>query len=129
MIIATVTAIMILFNGHAGTFSFDIFASGVQESITDKKRVKQIEQILKEADDLVKAENKKLKKTSKKLLKLTAAYTTTRKELSEFQARVEQQETAFERRMIQQRMKFTDLVTEDEWNAIYAHIRIGQKSN
>ena len=126
MIIATVTAIMILFNGHAGSFSFDIFSAGVEKKITDKARVKQIEKVLEEADDMVEAHNKSLKKASKKLLKMTTAYTTTRHDLNDFVTRIDRDEAAFEDRLIQQRMKFTSLVTEDEWNAIYAQTRSGQ---
>ena len=127
MIIATVTAIMILFHGGAGMFSFSIFEKGVKQEIADQTRAKQIRKIIDEADDEIKAFTKGLNKDAKELLDLTTNFDTSREALSRFALRADQDRDEFQERLIKLRMQIKSLTTEDEWTAIYAETRARQK--
>ena len=119
MIIATIAAITILLSSGAGLFSFDIFQNSAENHINDPARLKQIEMVIEDADDEMKAFNKKLKKSSKKARKLNASYETNRADLEEFLAYADIDRMVFHERLIIQRMKLKKLVSEDEWRRIY----------
>ena len=119
MIIATIAAITILMGGGAGIFSFDIFKSGAENYVNDPARLKQIEMVIENADDEVKAFNKKLKKSSKKARKLNANFEASRADLEDFLAYADIDRMVFQERLIIQRMKLKKLVSEDEWRRIY----------
>ena len=119
MIIATIAAITILLSGGAGMFSFNIFKNGAENYVHDPARLKQIEMVIEDADKEFKTFHKKLKKSSKKAKKLNANYETTRSDLEEFMAYSDIDRMVFEERLIIQRMKLKQLVSEDEWRGIY----------
>ena len=119
MIIATIAAITILMSSGAGLFSFDIFKNGAENHINDPARLKQIEMVIENADDEIKAFNKKLNKSSKKARKLNANYETSRADLEDFLAYADIDRMVFQERLIIQRMKLKKLVSEDEWLRIY----------
>lgn len=119
MIIATIAAITILMSGGAGLLTFDIFNNGAENHINDPARLKQIEMVIENADDEIKAFNKKLNKSSKKARKLNANYEVSRADLEDFLAYADIDRMVFQERLIIQRMKLKNLVSEDEWRRIY----------
>lgn len=124
MIIGTITVIMLLFNGgHAGIFTFDVFKQGVENSIAEKTRVKQIEKLIETADDEMETHTKRLDDASKKLLKLTRDYSTNLAELDQFLSRIDREHDAFQEQLIQVRMQIKKEVTKEEWASIYAVVR------
>ena len=122
MIVATITAIMILFNGVAG-FSFAIFNEGVKNQIHDKDRAKQIMTLTKAADKKVKALTKDLNKASEQFVKLNSDYDITREELDNFLNEFDKRRMEFQDQIIELRLKARDLMTPEEWEAVYAEAK------
>ena len=120
MLVATITTLLILFHGAAGLFSFDIFKAGVEDGLADKARVKQIVRVIEAADDEIDAYNKRRNKSAKELVKLNEDYHTTRAETEHYLARTDDDREAFQERLIDLRMQLKPLVTEKEWETIYA---------
>jgi hypothetical protein len=126
MVIATITAITVLIfavGGGGGGFSFGVFKPGVKDCVSDKHRAKQIIAITKKADKEVKALTKDLNKVSKKLIKLNSNYDATRGDLKEFLDQLDGRRMKFQERIIDLRFKARNLMTPEEWQAVYARAR------
>ena len=123
MVIATITAITVLifaFGGGGGGFSFGVFKPGVKDHVSERHRAKQIIAVTKQADKEVEALTKDFKKASKGLTKLNLNYDATRGELKEFLDQLDERRAKFQERIIELRLKARDLMTQEEWQAVYA---------
>jgi len=118
MLIATITTIIIL-TGGGGAFSFGIFKDAVKTEVSDKDRSKQVVAYLDEGDDGLKAYRKALKRNSKELAKLNAKLDASRGEFDALTARMDAERILAQRTILDVRFKVIELVTEDEWNALY----------
>jgi septal ring factor EnvC (AmiA/AmiB activator) len=126
MVIATITAITVLIfavGGGGGGFSFGVFKPGVKDHVSDKHRAKQIIAVTKQADKEVEALTKDLNKVSKELTKLNSSYDATRGELKQSLDQLDERRAKFQERIIDLRFKARDLMTQEEWQAVYARAR------
>ena len=120
MIIATITAIVFLFGG--GMFSFEVFKDSADKVLNDKDRVKQLKVITKEADKELKSLDRYINDQSKKLVTLNTNYDMTREELDVFLAQGDQYREQFQERLIELRFQAKNLLTREEWEAMYEQI-------
>jgi len=125
MVIATITTITVLIFAVGGGdgFSFGIFKAGVKDQVSEKSRVKQIIAITKQADEEVEAVTKDLDTASKQLVKLNSNYDATREELNAFFDQLDGRRMKSQKRLIELRFKARDLMTPEEWQAVYARAR------
>ena len=122
MVIATITVITLLFAG-GGIFSLDNLRDAAKEVIKDTDRAKQVVAVTKEADKEFKSYNKHINKVSKQLVQMNADYNLTREEIDSFYIQSDKRRRAFLERFIELRFQAKNLVTAEEWQAMYAKIR------
>ena len=122
MIIAIITTVVILIYGGAG-FSFGGFNDAVEEVIKDKSRIKQIIVITEEADKVLKALNQNIETNSKELAKMNRNYDLTRQEVENFFELDEIRHKAFQETFITLRFQAKKLMSQEEWEAMYAKIK------
>jgi hypothetical protein len=120
MVIATITAILFLFGG--GAFSLGVFKDAAKEVIQDKNRVQQIEVITKQGDKEIKLLGKDIEERSKVLVAMEKDYDLKRDELDAFLAQSDSRREQVQDRLIELRFQAKELVTEEEWKAMYAHV-------
>lgn len=120
MIIGTITVIMLFFGG--GLFSLDVFKDAAKDVIQDKDRVKQIEVVTKEADEEIKALDKQIENVSKQLVSMNTNYNLSRQELDTALEQNDNYREQFQERLIQLRFQAQTLVTQKEWDAMYARL-------
>ena len=121
MILATITVIAILFGG--GIFSLDYVRDAAKEVIKDENRAKQVVAITKEADKEFKSFNKHVIELSKQLVPMNIDYNLTQEEVDSFFNQSDKRRMAFLERFIELRFQAKNLLTAEEWQAMYAIIR------
>lgn len=121
MIIAIITTITILIYGGSG-FSFVGFKDAVEEVIKDKSRVKQIIIITEKADKELKALNENIDTSSKELAKMNRNYDLARQEVENFFELDDIRHKAFQETFIALRFQAKKLMSQEEWEAMYAKI-------
>jgi hypothetical protein len=121
MLIAAITVFTLIFGG--GIFSFDNVRDAAKEVIHDKDRAKQVVAVTKQADKEFKSYVKNLNNLSKKLVLMNKDYNLTHKEIDAFYIQSDKRRGAFLSRFVELRFQAKDLVTLEEWQAIYARIR------
>jgi Spy/CpxP family protein refolding chaperone len=121
MIIATITIFMLVFGGPG--FSFDVYKHAAADVIEDKERVKQIKDITKEADKEMKALNKYFKSTSEEIVEMMTRSDVTREELNASFDKVENRREEFQEALIQLRFQAVNLLSREEWEAMYAKVK------
>ncbi len=123
MIIGTVTLLLMFFGG-GGTFSFEkAFDPFLKEAVKDESRYEQVVDLCKEAD----LHNKQFQTEvndvwAKELKTLFADYSTSEKQFRAFVKKADQSRIALQKDLLAVRMKMTKVITEDEWNAMYAAV-------
>lgn len=122
MILATIT-VLTLYLGGGGIFSLDYVRDAAKEVIKDKDSAKQVVAITKEADKEFKSFTKHINKASKQLVQMNAEYNLTREEIDSFYVQSDERRRAFLERFIELRFQAKNLVTAEEWQAMYAKIR------
>jgi hypothetical protein len=123
MIIATVTALTILFAGGA-SFSFEkAFKPFVKDGIEDKARQEQILDVAKQADNGLKQFNEEVRKVwAKDLKKILVDYDASEEDMHDFIRRADGSRLVMQQELLKLRFKVVELMTEDEWNAMYDEI-------
>ena len=121
MIIAVITGLALLFGG--GIFTFDSVRDAAEEVIKDKDRAKQVVAVTKEADKEFKSFTKNVNNLSKQLVQMNKDYNLTRAEIDAFYIQSDKRRKAFLDRFIELRFQAKNLVTTEEWQAMYAKIR------
>jgi len=91
--------------------------------VSENSRVKQIIAITKQADEEVEALAKNLDTASKELVKLNSNYDATRGEANKFFDQLDGRRVRFQERIVDLRLKARDLMTQEEWQAVYARAR------
>jgi D-mannonate dehydratase len=124
MIIATVTVISMLLLG-GGNFSFEkYFNSFVKNVVEDKSRREQILDLTKKADKQLDQYRKEVKKVLSKDIKMVFKnFDATEEDYRNAMARADQSRIAVQKSIIELRLRIKDLMTEEEWNAMYELIR------
>ena len=120
MIIATIAAIMIIFGGSG--FSLDVFNKAAGDVIEDKDRVKQIKAITKQANKEVRSITKRFNNASKEAVEMMTRSDVTREEIFAYFNQIEKEHEAFQEALIKLRFQARDLMSQEEWEAMYARI-------
>ncbi len=120
MIIATVTAIILLMGG--GGFSFeDALKPLAEQAILDKDLRKQVLAVAKEMDKERKDLAKHLKETSKELNEKNKNYDTTPEDFSMRYAKSDQAREKAQNNVIELRFKMKELLTAEQWEALFGN--------
>jgi len=120
MIVGTITLIYLLFGG--GVFSFDVFKEAAADVISDKQIVKQIDAMTSEADKEMKAWLKESGKISKQFSRMNQNYDQTKMEMNAFLEQADSSRDEFLEKIIQLRFQVKNLMSQEEWEAMYAKI-------
>ena len=121
MLIAAITVFALLFSG--GIFSFDNVRDAAKEVIQDKDRAKQVVAITKEADKEFKSFTKNVNKLSKQLVQMNKDYNLTREKIDSFYTQTDKRRMAFLEKFVELRFQAKNLMTAEEWQAMYIKIR------
>jgi hypothetical protein len=121
MIIAAITILTLLFGG--GTFSLDNVRDAAKAVIKDKDRAKQVVAVTKEADKEFKSFTKNVNNLSKQLVQMNKDYNLTRKEIDAFYLQADKRRMAFLEKFVELRFQAKNLMTSEEWQAMYIKIR------
>jgi len=122
MIIAAITILTLLF-GSGGIFSLDNVRDAAKEVIQDKDRAKQVVAITKEADKEFKSFTKNVNKLSKQLVQMNKDYNLTREKIDSFYTQTDKRRMAFLEKFVELRFQAKNLMTAEEWQAMYIKIR------
>jgi hypothetical protein len=124
MIIGTITLLSILVFG-GGSFSFEkAYKDFVKDVVSDKDRQEQIVELTKSGDAALEQYTTEVKKVWAADVKSTFRnYDSTREDFREMIGRADQSRLALQQTILDTRMKVVDLMTEDEWNAMYKAIK------
>jgi hypothetical protein len=121
MLIAAITVFTLLFGGSF--FSLDIVRDAAKEVIEDKDRAKQVVAITKEADKEFKSFTKNVNKLSKQLVQMNKDYNLTREKIDSFYTQTDKRRMAFLEKFVELRFQAKNLMTAEEWQAMYIKIR------
>ena len=121
MIIVVITVFTLLFGGSF--LSLDNVRDAAKEVINDKDRTKQVVAVTKQAEKEFKSYIKNLNNRSKQLVEMNKDYNLTRKDLYAFYIKSDERRMAFLERFVELRFQARNLVTAEEWQAMYAKIR------
>jgi hypothetical protein len=129
MIIGTVTLIMLYFGGGGGGFSFEkAFEPFVKDAVKDKSRYEQIVDLTKELDEDVKQFQTELSDVwVEELKKIVGDYDASEEQFRAFRSKADRSRTDLQQKFLDVRFKVVELMTEDEWNAMYGAIE--EKAN
>jgi hypothetical protein len=121
MLIAAITVFTLLFGG--GIFSFDNVRDAAKEVIQDKDKAKQVVAITKQADKEFKSFTKNVNKLSEQLVLMNKDYNLTRSEIDSFYLQTDKRRRAFLEKFVELRFQAKNLMTAEEWQAMYIKIR------
>ena len=123
MIIGTVTLLMLLFGGGS-IFSVEkAFKPFLKDAVKDKARYEQIVDLTKQADEHIKAFHKENEDVwTKELKTLMADYDTSEDQFRDVAKKVDQSRLSVQQKIFDVRFDVAELMTEDEWNAMYQAI-------
>jgi regulator of sigma D len=122
MLIATITAIMILMGGGGPLFNLDIFKDVLKEQIDDKERRKELLAEAEDANEALKTYRKDLKDTGEKLVTVNKNYYASRNELDAVAALADQRRLDTIRQILDARYNLIEKMTKEEWDAMYAGV-------
>ena len=125
MIIATVTFLMLHFGG-GGALSFDVYADGAKDVLQNKHQIETIQSITKTADKELKAWAKEVKKISEQVVEMNKKYDLTHEELNTLFTQADKQLAEHQEKVINLRFQAKSLVSQEEWEAIYASVEKNQ---
>jgi len=119
MIIGLIAVVSSLFGG--GSLSFDgTFKPFVKDAVVDEQRYDQISEVFDEADDDIEAFRKDFDKHwAPEVTALVGNYDASRDDFRDFRKRMSKPRTAAIRSIIGVRFKMVELMTEDEWTAMF----------
>ena len=115
-----------LFAGGGG-FSFDMFKDAAEDVIPDRQIVRQVKAITKAADDEMKAWQKDAKEISKRLAEMNRNYDLTTDEMRSFLDYADSRREAFQEKLIDLRFQAKNLMSQEEWEAMYAKVTTKKK--
>ena len=124
MIIGTITLLSILLFGGGG-YSFEkAYKSYVKDAVSDKSRQEQIIDVAKGADAALDQYASEVKKVWAGDIKSTFKdFDATRDDYRSIIERADQSRMALQQSILDARMRVKDLMTEEEWNAMYKAIK------
>ena len=121
MIIGTITIIVILLGG-GGMFSLDAFRSAIKDHVADKDRQEQVIELTKQWDNELKDYGDHVKNRADKAHKLLRDYGARRDDFEAFFKDEDWRREKAVERLLDLRFQAKDLVTADEWKAVYDQV-------
>lgn len=119
MLIATITALAILFGGGTfETFFIDDLRKGVKEYVVDDERRDEILDDLKRSEKMIKSFNKERKAQFKEFKELNRSRATGSDELTGFFEKSMTTRGEYQHHLIDERLTVSAKITPDEWSAI-----------
>ena len=126
MLIALFT-LLILGGGGGDTPMPGDFDKYVKKVVVEKDRQKEVLVATKEMKSITKAYAKQAKALSKEGYELNRSYNTTDAQLEELANRFRDQRHELEVDLVEQRLKITEIMTKEEWDAVMLKIEEGKK--
>ena len=123
MIIGTITVLILMFGG-GGDFSFEkAFEPFVKDVVKDEARYEQIVDLTNEADEDMKAFQEEMgDEWGKKLIALLADYDASENDFRGFYRKADASRLDIQQRLLDARFGVIELMTADEWTAMYEAI-------
>jgi len=118
MIVAALAALLVGMGGDG--LSIDDFKDRIKDTISDKARVEQINGILDEMEELAKDYDEELKSVGKRVSDYNKDYDAPEYGLQAIFADGIESSNAARAKFLDRHFKMKDLMTEDEWNKIFA---------
>jgi len=120
MIIGLIAVMASLF-GAGGALSFDAtFRPFVKDVVVDEQRYDQISETFDEADEYLEAFRKDFQdQWEPKVKKLVGDYDTTKDDFRTLREGLSQPRTTAMRKVLDVRFTMVEIMTEDEWNAMF----------
>jgi uncharacterized protein YlxW (UPF0749 family) len=118
MLVATVTALIILFSGSYEIFFAENVEKGIKEYVEEKDRRKELLDLTKQIKSRAKSYNKERKAYYKDFKELYTNYNTTEEELVSFFDGITEVQSKYQSDFVDLRIEITDKIEEDEWDRI-----------
>jgi hypothetical protein len=118
MIIAAIAALFLGIGG--GGLSIDDFKDNVKNTISDKERVEQINEVFDEMEDLMKAYVEELESVGQQIGDLNKDYDAPDSRLEDLLANGIKSGNVSRGKLLDLRFKMRDLMTEEEWKGVFA---------
>lgn len=115
MIIATVTALIVLFSGGYEIFFAENIEKGIKEYVMDNNRKKELLVMTKELKSRAKTYNKERKANFKDFKDLYTNYNTSEDELGAFFDNLTGIQHDYQSDFIENRIRITDKISDEEW--------------
>ena len=118
MLVATVTALIILFSGGYEIFFAENVEKGIKEYVLEKERRKELLDLTKEVKKRAKTYNKERKSNYKDFEALYTNFNTSDDELNAFFEDLTEIQREYQEDFVEKRIEITDRITDDEWSNI-----------
>ena len=118
MLVATITALIILFSGGYEIFFAENVEKGIKEYVLEKDRRKELLDMTKEIKNGAKAYNKERKANFKDFEDLYTNYNSDEAKLQAFFDNLTEIQKAYQGDFIEKRIQITDKITDEEWKLI-----------
>lgn len=118
MLIATITALIILFSGGYEIFFAENIEKGIKEYVLEKDRRKELLDMTKEIKNGAKAYNKERKANYKDFEDLYTNYNSNEAELEAFFDDLTEIQLKYQDNFVDKRIQITEKITNEEWGNI-----------
>ena len=118
MLVATVTALIILFSGSYEIFFAENVEKGIKEYVEEKDRRKELLDLTKQIKSRAKSYNKERKAQYKNFKELYTNYNASEEELVSFFDAITEIQGDYQNDFIDLRIEVTDKIEEEEWDRI-----------
>ena len=115
MIVATVTALIILFSGGYEIFFAENVEKGIKEYVLEKDRRKELLDMTKEVKNRAKTYNKARKANYKDFKDLYTNYNASEDELNAFFENLTGIQRDYQNDFVDKRIEITERITDEEW--------------
>ena len=118
MLVATITALIVLFSGGYEIFFAENVEKGIKEYVLDKDRRKELLNMTKGIKSDAKAYNKARKANYKDFEALFTSYETSEEELEDFFDNLTGLQRDYQENFVSKRIEVTTELTDEEWKGI-----------
>ena len=126
MLVATVTALIVLFSGGYNIFFAENVDKGIKEYVLEKDRKKELLDMTKEIKTRAKSYNKERKSNYKDFEILYTNYNTSEDELNAFFSNLTEIQRIYQDDFVEKRIEITERITDDEWAGI---VKLSQEAH
>lgn len=118
MLVATITALIVLFSGGYEIFFAENVEKGIKKYVLEKDRRKELLDMTKEIKKGAKTYNKDRKASYKDFEDLCTNYNTTEEELEVFFENLTETQMTYQDNFVDKRVQITEKITDEEWGNI-----------